>query len=90
MVPRAMYKPQSSDTSEAADRIQFEILRRMSPAERGQLMTEMTLAVQRLAFAGMRERHPDATDDEIWLRLAVERLGRETVRKVYGSAPDDE
>ena len=29
-----MYVPQSSDTGEEADRIQFEMLRQMSPQER--------------------------------------------------------
>jgi hypothetical protein len=85
-----MYVPQSSDTGEKADRFQFDMLRRMSPSERAVLMTELTLSAQRLAFAGLRLRHPNASDDEIWLRLAARRLGAETVRKVYGWKLDDE
>jgi hypothetical protein len=34
-----MHEPQSDDTTEDADRVQFEILRRMSPQER---LAEMT------------------------------------------------
>ena len=86
----AMYQPQSRDTSEAADRIQFDLLRRMTPNERAQRMAELTRMVQQLAFAGMRARYPEATDDEIWLRLAAQRLGRETMRKVYGWDPGEE
>ena len=85
-----MYVPQSSDTSEEADRIQFEMLRQMSPQARLALMTELTLSAQRLAFAGFRLRYPNASDDDIWLRLAARRLGHETVRKIYGWQPDDE
>ena len=85
-----MYEPQSRDTSEQADRVQFEIWSRMSVEQKAQLLTALTRDVQRLAFAGMRARYPEATDDEIWLRLAVQRLGRETVRKVYGWNPDDQ
>jgi hypothetical protein len=85
-----MYVPQSSDTGEEADRIQFEMLRQMSPQARLALMTELTLSAQRLAFAGLRLRYPNASDDDIWLRLAARRLGVETVRKIYGWQPDDE
>lgn len=56
----------------------------MSFAERAERMTALTLAVQELAFAGMKLRHPEADDDEIWLRLAANRLGRALVKKVYG------
>ncbi len=87
---KLMYEPQSSDTSEEADRIQFEMLRQMSPQARLALMTELTLSAQRLAFAGLRSRYPNASDDDIWLRLAARRLGHETVRKIYGWQPDDE
>jgi len=52
-------------------------------------MTALTLMVQELAFTGMRMRHPEASDDEIWLRLAVDRLGAEVVKKVYGFEATD-
>jgi len=85
-----MRKAQSSDTSLHADDVQFEILRRMTPLERAALMTALTLAVQDLAMAGVRTRHPSASDDELRLRLAVQRLGAETVRKVWGFEVKDE
>lgn len=78
-----------SDTTPDAAAVQFAMLQRMSEVERLELMQALTLAAQELAFAGMRERHPSASDDEIWLRLAVARLGEETVRKVYGFVPGD-
>jgi hypothetical protein len=85
-----MYKPQSLDTSEKVDRLQFARYREMSVDEKLSIVADLNAMVQRIAFEGMRRRHPDASDDEIWLRLAAVRLGRETVRKVYGWDPDDE
>jgi hypothetical protein len=48
----------------------------------------LTLAVQQLAFVGLRQQFPDDSDDEIWLRLAARRLGRDLVKKVYGWEAD--
>jgi hypothetical protein len=73
-----------SDTSARADEIQFEILRGMTVQQRAEIFTALTLAVQDLALAGMRERFPNASVDELRLRLAVHRLGAETVRRVWG------
>ncbi len=78
-----------ADTNLAADEVQFELLRRMTPEQKGALLTNLTLSVQELAMSGMRERHPHASDEELRLRLAVQRLGEETVRQVWGWQPDD-
>lgn len=43
-----------------------------------------------LARAGIKRRYPNAADKEIRLRLAAITLGRETVKEVYGWAPDKE
>ncbi len=75
------------DASAEAERIQLELLRAMSPVQKAQLVSELTRAVQRLAFAGARMADPEATDEEIWLRLAARRLGSEAVRRVYGFDP---
>lgn len=70
------------------ERMQLELLRKMTPQEKARLVSELTLAVQQLAFAGVRQLDPAASDDEIWLRLAARRLGRDTVRSVYGFDPE--
>ena len=76
----------SLDTSPDAERRQIEIWRAMSTAEKGELVSRLTIAVQDLALAGIRERHPGATEREVFLRLAVFKLGPELVRKVYPDA----
>jgi len=82
-----MSRPQSSDTTPEADAMQFELLRRMTPEQKATLLTNLTLAVQELAMAGMRARHPDDSDDQLRLRLAVQRLGPETVLRVWHWQP---
>jgi hypothetical protein len=76
----------SLDTSQEAEGRQIEIWRAMSTIEKAQLMSRMTIAVQELALAGIRERHPGASEREVFLRLAVFKLGPELVRKVYADA----
>lgn len=75
------------DTPKKVWDLQFELLRRKTGAERLEMMRQMTLAVQQLAMAGLRARHPELTDDELWLKLAAHRLGADVVRKVYGVDP---
>lgn len=50
---------------------------------------EMSDTVKAFAEAGMRKRHPQAGDREIFLRMAELYLGDDLARKVYGELPDD-
>ena len=72
------------DTSPEANEAQWKLIREMTPAQRAIRMAELTAMVQTLAFAGMKRRHPSDSDDEIWLRLAVQRLGPDVVKRIYG------
>ena len=42
-----------------------------------------------LAEAGIRERHPDATDEEVRTRLTVRLYGRAAAEKLFGAVPGD-
>lgn len=66
-----------------AERIQAERWRRMTAAEELRAVTEATLAVQELSLAGIRMRHPGASDRECMLRLAALKLGRNLACEVY-------
>lgn len=76
------------DTSPEADQVQFDLLRAMTPVQRAERMSALTLAVQQLAYAGIKQRYPEASDEETWLRLAAQRLGHDTIRTVYGFDPE--
>ncbi len=82
-----MVRTQSLDTSPSAEAIQFDLWRKMTPEQKADLFTSLTLAVQELAMAGMRQRHPGEADETLRLRLAVQRLGAETVRRVWHWQP---
>jgi hypothetical protein len=72
------------DTPKKVWDLQFDLLRRKTPEERLEMARQMTLSMQRFVLASLRQEHPELSDDELWLKLAVRRLGRDVVRKVYG------
>jgi hypothetical protein len=73
----------SADTDATSERRQIERWRAMSPAEKLALVTELNAAVDTLAMAGIRLRHPGASDREQFLRLACIKLGRDLAKRVY-------
>lgn len=76
-------EPLSADTPLEIERLQIENWRRMSPAEKAAIVSGLTNAVYELALAGVRQRHPDSTPREHFLRLAIVMLGPELARKAY-------
>jgi hypothetical protein len=81
--------PMLEDTrSSALDRYHV-LLRAQAPHQRLAQAMSLTRMVRQLAIAGLRQRHPSATDAEIRVRLAVRLYGREAVRGVFGPIPDD-
>ena len=75
-----------SDTSREAERAQLESWRRMAPREKTRAVSEISRAVQELSLAGIRLRHPAASDQECMLRLAILKLGRRLACEVYPEA----
>jgi hypothetical protein len=73
----------SLDTDEETARRQVEAWRAMTPAEKLSLVRAMNEAVRQLALAGVRQRHPDASPREQFLRLAIVMLGADLARKAY-------
>ena len=71
------------DTSPEVERLQVERWRQMSPAEKAAIVSGLTRAVYDLARAGIRQRHPDASPREQFLRLALLTLGTELARQAY-------
>jgi DNA-binding MarR family transcriptional regulator len=49
----------------------------------------LSRGVRALAEAGIRERCPDATDEEVRVRLTVRLYGRAAAEKLFGAVPDD-
>jgi hypothetical protein len=78
----------SQDTDSETERIQIEIWRGMSPLQKARLVSDATRTAQELALAGIRQRHPAASERECFLRLAVLQMGPDLVRSVYPDAAD--
>lgn len=74
----------AADTAPDTDAVRFERYARMSPADKLARVVDLTRAACTLALAGLRARHPGADERELLLRLAVLRLGAETVHRAYG------
>jgi hypothetical protein len=76
----------ASDTSASAERARVNLWRRMSPLEKHRFVTEITRTAETMALAGIRRRHPQASDRECMLRLAILKLGRPLACRVYPEA----
>jgi hypothetical protein len=62
-----------------------ELYAAMTPGEKLRRMSELTLAANQLALAGLAARHPEESRQELLLRLARLRLGDELVDRAYGA-----
>ena len=71
------------------ERIQLDIIRRMTPREKLEHTLRLNVMVERLAIAGIRRRHPEADDHEIWMQVTARKLGRDIMMRVYGWQLED-
>jgi hypothetical protein len=76
-------RPRISDTDDAVKDRQFDAWRRMTDAQKVELVLQMNETVRQLAIAGVRQRYPHADAREQFLRLAQATLGDELARKAY-------
>ncbi|MCU0915558.1 MAG: hypothetical protein MUC88_13470 [Planctomycetes bacterium] len=73
-----------SDTSPEARQVQYELYRRMPLGRKLELAFDMYDTGRRLALAGLRMRHPRATEKELERLWARQHLGPELFERVYG------
>lgn len=81
-------RTQSADTSFVAERLQFDVWRRMTPAQKFAAFLDLQATAIALAEAGIRLRHPGADAREVFLRRTAKMLDRQTMVRVYGWDPD--
>jgi hypothetical protein len=84
--PPSGQRPLAADTPVEVEARQIEEWRRMSPAKKAALVAGLTNATFVLARAGLRQRYPDASDRELFLRLAVLTLGPDLAQRAYPDA----
>jgi hypothetical protein len=84
-----MQKLPISDTSPAAAQFLNEGYRRMTPTQKLQRVASLNRTLVKLAAARIRSQYGDMPEDEMRLRLASLRLGRETMITLFGWDPDE-
>jgi hypothetical protein len=72
------------DTDPAVEALLIEGYRRMSPAQKLERVRALNHAVQELALADIRRRHPDADEREQALRLASRWLDPDLMVRAFG------
>ena len=76
----------AADTAVDVEERQVEAWRRMSAAEKAAIVAGLTNATLTLARAGLRQRRPDASERELFLRLAILTLGPDPAGRAYPEA----
>jgi hypothetical protein len=71
------------DTSEAASRRYFELLRARSPAQRAEILAGLVGSVRQLARASVKLAHPAASEREVEARVAARLYGGEVAARFY-------
>lgn len=67
----------SPDTDPEAERVQIELLRAASPAQRAALARSLTSTVIWLARRAIAQQHPGASEEEIGIRFVALHYGQE-------------
>jgi len=83
-----MHPEEFTDTDPRAMEVWLELLRHKPPGER--LATTLGLAdlALKMAEAGVRKMHPQASDREVFLRVAARHLPRELMIRAYSWDPE--
>ena len=66
--------------------LQIELIRRMPAWKKMSIVDGLNEAVKALAIGGIKQRHPDATLEEVHRMLAGRMLGEDLASKVYDHA----
>lgn len=82
------YRTQALDVHPDVEAIVVDGWRRMSAAEKVEQVRRLTRECRRFSLAGIRDRHPGASEDELRLRLASFWLDRETMLRLFGWDPE--
>ena len=69
--------------SPEAWKVLMEVVRELTPEERLRRCLDLTEGMRVAAEAALRQAYPHATEREIFLRAARQRLGRELFYTVY-------
>ena len=72
------------DTNAKAECVQIELLRRAPAWRKIQMVAQLNETIRTLALSGLRQRHRDASPQELRHLLADLILGESLAEKIYG------
>ena len=75
------------DTSPEAEGVLIELARNTPVWRKFEQVAETTETCRAFAMSSLREKYPEASEDELLRRLVARVLDRETVIRVYGWDP---
>lgn len=75
-------RTQSPDTSPEVERVQIELIRKMSPAKKFNLVRSMTRTMIQASRANIRALHSDADENELRLLFIELYYGKELANRV--------
>jgi hypothetical protein len=75
-----------SDTHPKMEAMQIQVIRRMPAWKKISMVDGLNDTVKTLAVTGIKQRHPNATPEQIHRMLAELMLGAELAQKVYDHA----
>ena len=84
----AQHPNEFTDTDPRAMEVWLGLLRAKTPGERIAIAFDLTDFALRMAESGVRARHPEASEREIFLRAASLRLPRAFMIRAYGWDPE--
>lgn len=79
----------ASDTSPEQLVRHAELVRAMTPEQRGQALRAVDRGLRRIVLARLRARHPGETDRELIARHVAQLYGPDAARNLYGRLPGD-
>lgn len=77
------------DTSNEQRARYHQLLRAMTPQRRLEAALRLSAGVRTLALCGIRQRHPQASEAELRIRLTVRLYGRACAERLFGTLPED-
>lgn len=78
-----------NDTTSEISNIQAQLYRNMPIEKKFSLICDCYETGKQIAMAGISDRHPNATDKQIWHLWAKQHLGDELYIKVYGNPANE-
>jgi hypothetical protein len=83
-------KPLSRDTTEEAQRMHYELMKRLSPTQRLKMAFDLTEFSRQLILSDLRQRYPEANETTIRRKFIARVLPRQDVIKAFGFDPRTE